>query len=80
MFYSPIPDLIINWLKKQGSIVYWVWMISCGIFGAISITIWDVYGFSEARKYLAIFIVFWLPGPLLVSIYESHRKKKEEIK
>lgn len=75
MVYFPWADIIIKWMKKQGSKFYWIWVTISAIVGATAIGIFRTYGFTEAKPFFAIFIFIFVFGMVLVPIIEYRQKK-----
>ena len=71
----PILEKIVEWVKEQGSWVYWVWVIVVGIIGALFLTIWLTLSFSDAWILLVILIVWWVGGGLAVAHYEARKER-----
>jgi hypothetical protein len=77
MLYNPLVDAIINWIKEQGGIAYWVWVFAVGVAGGISLAVWEKYGFMEARMLLGVSILFWTIGSIPIGFIEGYREKKK---
>lgn len=77
MFYFPIIDKIINWMKEQGKL-FWGYVLTTGVIGAVALDIQIDHGFTHARILWVITGTWWIIGALVYGYHEGKRNKKEE--
>jgi len=81
MFYFPIVELIeklLKWAKEQGGAVYWLWLLTCGISGAVFMGVWAISSFAAAKLHLALFVIIWLGGTPIVYFFEERQKRVDK--
>ena len=78
--YFPFFEKIAEWVKSQGNWVYWSWVLSVGIIGAIVVEVWVESGFNEVRILLGILILWWVVGALIIGRSSAKKQNKEQPK
>ena len=77
MFYNPFLALVekgIQWAKRFGGKIYWVWVLIVGVGVLVSFLLWKQS--NQAWKYLVITtLIIWIIGMPFVYIHEKNKKR-----
>ncbi len=82
MIHIPFIDELFKWMKKQGTLVYWIWIavlaffIDTPILASINAGVWP-WEDSLATRMLLIGVVWWLGVGTFIAWHEKKYHKKE---
>lgn len=82
MFYFPFVELIqraLNWAKSFSGILYWIWVFVIAIFGALTLIIWQDFGWANASIFAKILGLFYIVTIYPLYCYDKKWHKRQKM-